>query len=314
MPGRPPEGDHRGRDAAAGALHQDRRARLHVGLGEEHAVRRQPAGRQARGLLERSGRPAWAPGCAGAPAPGRPACRRTSRTAACAAGRASRRRGSRGRRRSRARRPRCRPRRGRPRRSRAPSAAGPPARPTPCRLHRSWWFSDEARSRTVVHPSRGAGSACSPTTRGRPAGRRCRSGRRRQRACARPYPASTARHPGGVRHAGSGELAQRSALPVRRLGGAQPGDHDVQHRHRDLGVVVDQVGERPLADRRTCARPSRAGAHLGRPRQPVDQRELAEVLARPQLGRAACRRREPRQTPSARRASRRRGARTTGSR
>ena len=58
-PGGPParaERDQRGRDAAAGALDQHGVAGLAAALDEEHPVRRQPRGRQARGLLERQRR------------------------------------------------------------------------------------------------------------------------------------------------------------------------------------------------------------------------------------------------------------------
>ena len=47
------EEDRRGRDAAARSLDEHRLARLQVGATEEHAVRGEVGGRQARGLGER---------------------------------------------------------------------------------------------------------------------------------------------------------------------------------------------------------------------------------------------------------------------
>ncbi len=51
--GRPAEQDERGGHAAARALDQDRGARLEAGPAEQHPVRGEVGGRQARGLLER---------------------------------------------------------------------------------------------------------------------------------------------------------------------------------------------------------------------------------------------------------------------
>ena len=99
------------------------------------------------------------------PRPGRRACPGSARRAGTAGGPRSRRRARPGHRSRHGRAPRCRPRRARRRRSRGSSAAPPRAGPTPRSDQRSWWFSDDAFTLTVVQPSGTSGSGRSPTTR-----------------------------------------------------------------------------------------------------------------------------------------------------
>ena len=157
----PAEQDQRRGHAAAGALDQHGRARLTGRPGRTASGRR--SGRRSAGTrpARSSARPAWAPGCAAARPPARRRCRRSAPTAATGAGRASRRR-----------------RHGSPMTActttSLPSSSTPAASqpriigsrsagsPTPRSDQTSWWLSAAARTVTVVQPSGGTGSACSP--------------------------------------------------------------------------------------------------------------------------------------------------------
>ena len=159
------EGDQRGRDTAAGALHEHRLAGLAGALHEEHPVGRQPRGRQAGRLLEGQRRglrhevAARHDDLLGEGALVALGEQRATGVVGLVAGpvRVADRR--------RARRPRCRPRRGPRRRSPRIIGSASSRSPTPRSDQRSWWLRLAAFTVTVAHPSGASGAGRSPTTR-----------------------------------------------------------------------------------------------------------------------------------------------------